>query len=190
MSEAAIRLHMSRWQQGGYVATSPIWRDWWRKAEHRGKPWMIAQGWPGRWPESCLEHGDPLPPSLARLVDGGISDFIHPGGNFLDGPPGGVQSIARSRDVCEPSVGVCRPGPGSHGKFGVIQRGRRVTVGRIKIGGTWPRATLRRHSAGSRDRRRGIFFGSKPAQEQWWTGRIVFSQNFVIDLTHSKTSGY
>jgi hypothetical protein len=39
----------------------------------------IAQGLARKIAESCLEHHDPLPPALSRLVDGERSDGPVPG---------------------------------------------------------------------------------------------------------------
>jgi len=80
MSEAAIRLHIEPLAEGGYVATSPDVAGLVAEGRSIVEAVEIAQGLARKIAESCLEHGDPLPPSLARLVDGGISDFIIPVG--------------------------------------------------------------------------------------------------------------
>jgi predicted RNase H-like HicB family nuclease len=80
MSEAAIRLHIEPFAEGGYVATSPDVPGLVAEGRSIVEAVEIAQGLARKIAESCLEYGDPLPPSLARLVDGGISDFIIPVG--------------------------------------------------------------------------------------------------------------
>ena len=80
MSEAAIRLHIEPLAEGGYVATSPDVAGLVAEGRSIVEAVEIAQGLARKIAESCLEHGDPLPPSLARLVDGAVSDFIIPVG--------------------------------------------------------------------------------------------------------------
>ena len=80
MSEVAIRLHIEPLEEGGYVATSPDVPGLVAEGRSVVETVEIAQGLARRIAESCLEHGDPLPPSLSRLVDGAASDFIIPVG--------------------------------------------------------------------------------------------------------------
>jgi antitoxin HicB len=80
MSEAAIRLHIEPLAEGGYVATSPDVPGLVAEGRSIVEAVEIAQGLARKIAASCLEHGDPLPPSLSRLVDGGSSDFIVPVG--------------------------------------------------------------------------------------------------------------
>jgi antitoxin HicB len=80
MSEVAIRLHIEPLEEGGYVATSLDVPGLVAEGRSVVETVEIAQGLARRIAESCLEHGDPLPPSLSRLVDGGASDFIIPVG--------------------------------------------------------------------------------------------------------------
>ncbi len=80
MSEAAIRLHVEPLDEGGYVATSPDVPGLVVEGRSIVEAVEIAQGLARKVAESCLEHGDPLPPALARLVDGGRGDFIVPVG--------------------------------------------------------------------------------------------------------------
>ena len=80
MSEAAIRLHVEPLAEGGYLATSPDVPGLVSEGRSVVEAVEIAQGLARKIAESCLEHGDPLPPSLAQLVDGGVSDFIVPVG--------------------------------------------------------------------------------------------------------------
>jgi antitoxin HicB len=80
MSEVAIRLHIEPLEQGGYVATSTDIPGLVAEGRSIVEAVEIAQGLARKIAESCIEHGDPLPPSLARLVDGNQSDFIIPVG--------------------------------------------------------------------------------------------------------------
>jgi predicted RNase H-like HicB family nuclease len=66
MSEAAIRLHIELLAEGGYVATSPDVAGLVAEGPSMVEAVEIAQGLARKIAESCLEHGDPLPPSLAR----------------------------------------------------------------------------------------------------------------------------
>ena len=78
MSEVAIRLHVEPLEEGGYVATSPDVPGLVAEGRSIVEAVEIAQGLARRIAESYREHGDPLPPSLSRLVDGSQSDFIVP----------------------------------------------------------------------------------------------------------------
>ena len=80
MSEVAIRLHIEPLEEGGYVATSPDVPGLVAEGRSIVEAVEIAQGLARKIAESYLEHGDPLPPSLSRMVDGGTSDFIIPVG--------------------------------------------------------------------------------------------------------------
>jgi antitoxin HicB len=76
MSEAAIRLHVERLEEGGYVATSPDVPGLVAEGRSIVEAVEIAQGLARKIAESCLAHNDPLPPALERLVDGGIDFFV------------------------------------------------------------------------------------------------------------------
>jgi antitoxin HicB len=78
MSEAVIRLHVEPLEEGGYVATSPDVPGLVAEGRSVVEAVEIAQGLARKIAESCVEHHDPLPPALARLVDGGTSDFVVP----------------------------------------------------------------------------------------------------------------
>jgi antitoxin HicB len=78
-SEAAIRRHIEPLGEGGYVATSPDVPGLVVEGSIVEAA-QIAQGLARKIAESCLEHGDPLPASLAQLVNGSTSDFIVPVG--------------------------------------------------------------------------------------------------------------
>jgi antitoxin HicB len=80
MGEVAIQLHIEPLEEGGYVATSPDVPGLVAEGRSIVEAVEIVQGLARKIAESYLEHGDSLPPSLSRLVDGGASDFIIPVG--------------------------------------------------------------------------------------------------------------
>ena len=82
MSEAAIRLHVEPLEEGGYLATSPDVPGLVAEGRSIVEAVEVAQGLARKIAESCAEHHDPLPPALARLVDGGTGDFIIPVGTL------------------------------------------------------------------------------------------------------------
>ncbi len=67
VDEAAIRLHIEPLEEGGYVATSPDVPGLVAEGRSITEAVEIAQGLTRKIVESCLEHGDPLPPALAKL---------------------------------------------------------------------------------------------------------------------------
>lgn len=69
MSEVAIRLHIEVLDEGGYLATSPDVPGLVAEGRSIGEAVEIAQGLARKIGESCIEHGDPLPPALARMLD-------------------------------------------------------------------------------------------------------------------------
>ena len=79
MSEAAIRLHIEPLEEGGFVATSPDVPGLVAEGRSIVEAVEIAQGLARKIADSCLEHGDPLPPALSRLVEGPV-DFVVPVG--------------------------------------------------------------------------------------------------------------
>lgn len=70
MSEAAIRIHVERLEGGEYLATSPDVPGLVAEGRSVAEAVEIAQGLARKIVESCIEHGDPLPPALARVMDG------------------------------------------------------------------------------------------------------------------------
>jgi len=80
MSEVAIRLHIELLAEGGYVATSPDVPGLVAEGRSLVEVTEIAQGVARKIAESCLEHGDPLPPALSKLADGGTIDLLIPVG--------------------------------------------------------------------------------------------------------------
>src|SRR3954453_6193203 len=61
-NETAIRLHIEILDEGGYVATSPDVPGLVAEGRSITETVEIAQGLTRKIVESCLEHGDPLPP--------------------------------------------------------------------------------------------------------------------------------
>ena len=67
MNEVAIRLHLEPLDEGGFVATSPDVPGLVAEGRSITEAVEIAQGLARKIAESCLEHGDPLPPALAAI---------------------------------------------------------------------------------------------------------------------------
>ena len=67
MSEVTVQLHVEPLEEGGYVATSPDVPGLVAEGRTVTEAAEIAQGLARKIAESCLEHGDPLPPALAAL---------------------------------------------------------------------------------------------------------------------------
>lgn len=73
MNEVAIRLHVEPLEEGGFVATSPDVPGLVAEGRSVSETVEIAQGLARKIAESCLDHGDPLPPALARMIAPGTS---------------------------------------------------------------------------------------------------------------------
>jgi len=80
MSEVTIRLHVEALEEGGYVATSPDVPGLVAEGRSIVEAAEIAQGLARKIVESCLEHGDPLPPALAKLSQGETIELVIPVG--------------------------------------------------------------------------------------------------------------
>jgi len=80
MGEVAIHLHIERLEEGGYVATSPDVPGLVAEGRSIVEAAEIAQGLARKIAESCLEHGDPLPPALSEIARGGSIDLVVPVG--------------------------------------------------------------------------------------------------------------
>ncbi len=80
MDETMIRLHLERLEEGGYVATSPDLPGLVAEGRSIVETVEIAQGLARKIAESCLDHGDPLPPALSRYVSGDSVDLVIPVG--------------------------------------------------------------------------------------------------------------
>lgn len=66
MSEVAIRLQIEPLEEGGYVATSPDVPGLVAEGRSLVEVAEIARDVARRITESCVEHGDPLPPALKQ----------------------------------------------------------------------------------------------------------------------------
>lgn len=67
VDEATIRLHIEPLDEGGYVATSPDVPGLVAEGRSVMETVEIAQALTRKIVESCLDHGDPIPPALATL---------------------------------------------------------------------------------------------------------------------------
>jgi predicted RNase H-like HicB family nuclease len=67
VDEATIRLHIEPLGEGGYVATSPDVPGLVAEGRSITEAVEIAQGLTRKIVESCVEHGDPLPPAFYKL---------------------------------------------------------------------------------------------------------------------------
>ena len=67
VDEATIRLHAEPLAEGGFVATSVDVPGLVAEGRSMTEAVEIAQGLTRKIFESCIEHGDPLPPALAKL---------------------------------------------------------------------------------------------------------------------------
>src|SRR5579859_7065180 len=67
VDEVTIRLHIELLEEGGYVATSPDVPGLVAEGRSVMETVEIAQGLTRKIVESCLDHGDPIPPALANL---------------------------------------------------------------------------------------------------------------------------
>ena len=66
VDEVAIRLRIETLAEGGYVATSPDVPGLVAEGRSITEAVEIAQGLARKIVESCLDHGDPLPPAFAK----------------------------------------------------------------------------------------------------------------------------
>lgn len=80
MSEAAIRLHVEPLEEGGYVATSPDVPGLVVEGRSLVEVAEIARDVARKIAESCIEHGDPLPPALTSFDDSKPFEFTIPVG--------------------------------------------------------------------------------------------------------------
>src|ERR1051326_5085690 len=80
MNESAIRLHIEEVDPGIFVATSEDVPGLVAQGRSMTEAAEIAQGLARKFVESCLEHGDPLPPALALPTPPAKLDLIVPVG--------------------------------------------------------------------------------------------------------------
>lgn len=78
MNEATIRLHVEPLEEGGFVATSPDVPGLVAEGRTISEATEIAQGLARKILESCLEHGDPIPPALSSMVGNSPVDLLVP----------------------------------------------------------------------------------------------------------------
>jgi len=76
VDEATIRLHIEALDEGGFVATSPDVPGLVAEGRSLTESVEIAQNLTRKIVESCLEHGDPLPPALAKLKKGPLNLLV------------------------------------------------------------------------------------------------------------------
>jgi predicted RNase H-like HicB family nuclease len=68
MNEILIPLTIEPLEEGGYLATSPIWEDLLAQGRTIAETLEIAQDVARKLLESYLEHGDPLPKAVTQAV--------------------------------------------------------------------------------------------------------------------------
>ena len=78
VNEGAIRLHIEPLEEGGYVATSPDVPGLVAQGRTVVETTEIARDVARKIAESCLEHGDPLPPALANATTNQPMDLTIP----------------------------------------------------------------------------------------------------------------
>jgi predicted RNase H-like HicB family nuclease len=79
MDEVTIRLHIEPLEEGGFVATSPDVPGLIAEGRSVTETVEIAQAVARKIAESCLDHGDPLPPALAEGGSGPLAmDLLVP----------------------------------------------------------------------------------------------------------------
>jgi antitoxin HicB len=69
MNEVAIKLHIEQLKEDGYLATSPDVPGLVAEGRSLTEAVEIAQALVRKILESCLEHNDPIPPALTRLIE-------------------------------------------------------------------------------------------------------------------------
>ena len=67
MHEAAIRVHIEPLDEGDFLATSPDVPGVVAEGRSVTEAAELARGLARKIAESCIEHGDPLPRTLAEL---------------------------------------------------------------------------------------------------------------------------
>ena len=69
MNETVIHLHIEPLDEGSYIATSPDVPGLVAQGRTITEAVEIAQGLARKIVESCIDHGDPIPPALQPLAD-------------------------------------------------------------------------------------------------------------------------
>ena len=80
MSEFLISVKIEALEEGGYLATSDDIQGLIAQGRTIAETMEIAQDVAKKIVESCIEHGDPLPPALSPLAAGGSIDLVIPVG--------------------------------------------------------------------------------------------------------------
>jgi predicted RNase H-like HicB family nuclease len=80
MNETTIQLHVEPLAEGGYLATSPDVPGLVAEGRTIAEAAEIAQGLARKIVESCIEHGDPVPPALAPILSNRAVDLRVPVG--------------------------------------------------------------------------------------------------------------
>ena len=81
MDEVAIRIHVEPVEDGGFVATSPDVPGLVAEGRSVSEAVSIARDVARKIVESCVDHGDPVPPALQRLSPvAEAMDFLIPVG--------------------------------------------------------------------------------------------------------------
>ena len=79
MNEASIRLHVEPLEENGFVATSPDVQGLVAEGRSITETVEIAQGLVRKIAESCIDHGDHLPPALTSLSERDVAvDLLIP----------------------------------------------------------------------------------------------------------------
>ncbi len=78
MEETTLRLHVEPLTEGGFVGTSPDIQGLVAEGRTIAETVEIAQGLARKILESCLDHGDPIPPALAALAGDRPLDLLVP----------------------------------------------------------------------------------------------------------------
>jgi predicted RNase H-like HicB family nuclease len=68
MNEILIPLTIEPLEEGGYLATSPLWEDLLAQGRTIAETLEIAQDVARKLIESYLEHGDPLPAIIKQMM--------------------------------------------------------------------------------------------------------------------------
>ncbi|HTW94338.1 MAG TPA: hypothetical protein VMD30_06080 [Tepidisphaeraceae bacterium] len=83
MDELTIHLHLEPPEESGFVATGPDVPGLVAEGRFVTETAEIAQGLARKIAESCIEHGDPLPPALQAM----------------NGKPVAIESFRRRRKI-------------------------------------------------------------------------------------------
>ena len=68
MDEVLIPLTIEALEEGGYLATSPVWDELLAQGRTIAEALEIAQDVARKLLESYIEHGDPLPVAVAQAL--------------------------------------------------------------------------------------------------------------------------